>query len=97
MRVFYEGVRKPASENRPLAGGGSRPMRECLGATRFSPFGFTVFARQGSASTTVSGLTVEGTYVFTLTAVARGKFATRDVSVEVRRGSLRVRGFASYN
>jgi len=42
-----------------------------------------VFARPGSNVTLVSGLTVPGTYTFTLTLVDRNAYATRDVSVTV--------------
>jgi O-glycosyl hydrolase len=42
------------------------------------------FSAQGSPSTTVIGLTVPGTYVFTLTAVDRTKVAKRDVTVIVQ-------------
>ncbi len=43
-----------------------------------------VFASQGSVNTSVSGLTVAGTYVFTLTVVDRTKHDTRDITVKVR-------------
>jgi O-glycosyl hydrolase len=41
------------------------------------------FSAQGSASTTVTGLTVSGVYVFTLSVVDRTKFARKDVSMTV--------------
>ncbi|MCL5282187.1 MAG: hypothetical protein M1376_20040 [Planctomycetes bacterium] len=41
------------------------------------------FSAQGSPSTTVTGLTVPGTYVFTLTVVDRTKVAKQDVTVTV--------------
>lgn len=41
------------------------------------------FSSQGSASTEVTGLDAPGTYVFTLTAVDRTRFARRDVTVTV--------------
>jgi len=41
------------------------------------------FAKQGGRDTKVSGLTVEGTYVFELTLVDRTKFARQDVTVTV--------------
>jgi len=47
-----------------------------------------VFARQASPKTTVRGLTVVGTYAFTLTVVDRTKFASRDVTVTVARAAL---------
>jgi len=42
-----------------------------------------VFARQGARDTQVSGLSVPGAYVFTLTVVDRTKFARKDVTVTV--------------
>lgn len=42
-----------------------------------------VFQKQGAPNTRVSGLTVPGTYIFTLTAIDRTKFASRDVTVTV--------------
>ncbi len=42
-----------------------------------------VFSSPGSADTTVSGLTVAGTYEFTLTVIDCTKFTTRDVTVNV--------------
>jgi len=42
-----------------------------------------VFSKQGARDTTVSGLTVEGIYVFELTVVDRTMFATREVTVTV--------------
>ena len=42
-----------------------------------------VFASQGRRDTEVSGLSVAGTYVFTLTVVDRTKFARRDVTAVV--------------
>jgi O-glycosyl hydrolase len=43
-----------------------------------------VFSAQGSPSSDVTGLTVPGTYVFTLHAVDRTKAAQRDVTVTVK-------------
>jgi hypothetical protein len=43
------------------------------------------FANQGGQDTKVTGLSIPGTYVFTVTAVDRTEFATRDVSVVVSR------------
>lgn len=43
-----------------------------------------VFAAQGSAGTSVTRLTLPGTYVFTLTVVDRTKYASKDVTVTVR-------------
>jgi hypothetical protein len=45
-----------------------------------------VFAKQGCRDTQVSGLSQPGTYVFSLTAVDRSKFATREVTVTVNGG-----------
>jgi len=49
------------------------------------PAGSTpIFAKQGRRDTEVSGLTAQGAYVFTLTAVDRTKFATNEVTVLVK-------------
>lgn len=54
------------------------------------------FARQGGPNTTVSGLTVDGTYVFTLIVVDRTRYTTRDVTVTVEPGASEVRHFQEY-
>lgn len=48
--------------------------------------GKPVFEKQGSPNTAVSGLTVPGTYVFTLAAIDRTKFASENVTVTVSVG-----------
>ena len=51
---------------------------------RKSPAGAKLaFTKQGGRDTTVSGLSVEGIYVFELTVVDRTMFATREVTVTV--------------
>ena len=42
-----------------------------------------VFAKAGSPNTTVSGLTIEGTYVFTLSVIDRNHVVNRDVTVTI--------------
>ncbi len=46
-----------------------------------------LFLKQGSAQTEVGGLTRPGAYVFTLTIVDQGGYATRDVTVNVEGAS----------
>jgi hypothetical protein len=55
-----------------------------------------LFARQGSADTTVSGLTEPGTYVFMLAVVDRSKCTTRDVIVSVNPPPVGVPEFRVY-
>lgn len=45
------------------------------------------FGTPGSTTTTVSGLSVAGTYVFTVRAIGRDAMATKDVTVTVAAGS----------
>jgi hypothetical protein len=60
------------------------PTCACWWSVKSKPVGAArVFSAQGSPNCDVAGLTVPGTYVFTLRVVDRTKAAQRDVTVSV--------------